>query len=154
MKPASSEPDEPRGCRFIIAVMMLCLLGLVFWATASGVFRRFQDTEWASGSLKIILYFGYLALQGCLLVRLTRVLYRHHELKQFKFSIEGLLLLMTMVSLMLGTARLAVSGISENASSEFVAATIVLMISLFPLLAVCEAFVVWTKAVRKSKQTR
>lgn len=138
---------EPRGCRFALAVVKFFGLGLGFAAATAGIGTR-------NAVLSVLVYICYLICEGAILIRLTSVLYRQHRLQAMKFNVEALLLLTTIVALPLGTARLAISQAQESFAGQTAVVVAILALSLFPLLSVCEAIVVWSTAVRKRLRSR
>ena len=143
----SGDPRLQRHARFVAAVLYFVL---------SAVWISFLGAEQLRRPLAVfVLHFGYLFVQGCLLVLLSRRLYRQHKLREVRFDITALMIVTTMTAAPMGVVSiLRQLAIQDNASQWtwfWVLLFLNLIFSVLPLISVCEALTTWWTSLRNRR---
>lgn len=142
--------DKHRTTRFvgsIICLMLICtIIGAMGLSLKTGL------------PIAIGFYFAYLLTASCLLSWLATRLFRQHEMRKLKFDIGSMIILTTMIALPLGFnsvfQTLARDLDRETHGLMLIFLPILLYFSLFPILLVLEALLVWTIQLRKKTDPR
>ena len=143
----SGDPRLHRHARFVAAVLYFLLSGV--WISAISADRLRMPMA------VLILYVGYLFLQGGLLVLLSRRLYRQHKMCAVRFDITALMIVTTMTAAPMGALsllrQLTIQDPSSQSTFFWVLVFLHLVFSVLPLISVCEALSTWWTTLRNRR---